>query len=179
MLHYPISIELALPSLRNLITGLWSCYWQFTWKEKLSPLIWSWIVFISEMSISLGKNEGLIAWVESIGQRTDQKPCSCVDVKMFYITEQDVQRQWINPLCSKVRNKENFQTKRQIWDVKKNGAEGTKMLALLAEICRDAFKLQSDRMRKVPKLFIYRSDKDISLYNYLTADLTSNLSSFF
>lgn len=38
------------------------------------------------------------------------------------------------------------------------------MLALLPEISRDAFKLQSDRMRKVPKLFIYRGDKDISLF---------------
>lgn len=39
------------------------------------------------------------------------------------------------------------------------------MLALLAEIYRDAFKLQSDRIRKVPKLFIYRGDEDISLYS--------------
>lgn len=65
-----------------------------------------------------------------------------------------------------MKNKENFQTKRQMWDVKENGAEGAKMLALLAEIYRDAFKLQSDRIRKVPKLFIYRGDEDISLYSW-------------
>lgn len=38
------------------------------------------------------------------------------------------------------------------------------MLSLLAEIRRDAFKLQSDRMRKLPKLIIYRGDEDVSLY---------------